>query len=72
MMEALLDFKVFFTNRQYDVQFGRSDIESMDWFPGGISNENMNKWAAALLDGPPLLPVAAARAQGHQGNECGV
>ena len=61
-MEALLDFKVFFTNRQYDVQFGRSDIESMDWFPGGISNENMNKWAAELLDGPPLLPVAAERA----------
>ena len=52
LMEALLDFKVFFTNRQYDVQFGRSDIESMDWFPGGISNENMNKWAAELLDGP--------------------
>ena len=62
LMEALLDFKVFFTNRQYDVQFGRSDIESMDWFPGGISNENMNKWAAELLDGPPLLPVAAERA----------
>ena len=60
-MEALLDFKVFFTNRQYDVQFGRIDIESMDWFPGGISNENMNKWAAELLDGPPLLPVAAER-----------
>ena len=55
LMEALLDFKVFFTNRQYDVQFGRIDIESMDWFPGGISNENMNKWAAELLDGPPLL-----------------
>ena len=62
LMEALLDFKVFFTNRQYDVQFGRIDIESMDWFPGGISNENMNKWAAELLDGPPLLPVAAERA----------
>ena len=62
LMEALLDFKAFFTNRQYDVQFGRIDIESMDWFPGGISNENMNKWAAELLDGPPLLPVAAERA----------
>jgi len=37
LMEALLDFKVFFTNRQYDVQFGRSDIESMDWFPGGTT-----------------------------------
>ena len=55
LMEALLDFKVFFTNRHYDVQFGRIDIESMDWFPGGISNENMNKWAAELLDDPPLL-----------------
>ena len=62
LMEALLDFKVFFTNRQYDVQFGRIDIKSMDWFPGGISNENMNKWAAELLAGPPLLPVAAERA----------
>ena len=62
LMEALLDFKVFFTNRQYAVQFGRIDIESMDWFPGGISNENMNKWAAELLAGPPLLPVAADRA----------
>jgi hypothetical protein len=37
LMEALLDFKVFFTNRQYDVQFGRIDIESMDWFPGGTT-----------------------------------
>ncbi len=59
LMEALLAFKIYFTNRHYDVRFGRIDIESMDWFPGGISNDHMNKWAAELLDGPPLLPVAA-------------
>ena len=35
-------------------------MESMNWFPGGISNDDMNKWAAELLDGPPFLPVAAA------------
>ena len=31
----------------------------MDWFLGEISNDNLNKWAAELLDGLPLLPVAA-------------
>ena len=44
----------------YDGRFGRIDMESMNWFPGGISNDDMNKWAAELLDGPPFLPVAAA------------
>jgi len=35
-------------------------MESMNWFPGGSATDDMNKWAAELLDGPPFLPVAAA------------
>jgi hypothetical protein len=57
VMEADLDFLLFFCNRQYDLLFGRIDAHSLDCFPW--SDGDLNR-EAAHLDGPPPFPLAAA------------
>ena len=58
LMEVLLDFAIYLTNRKYDVLFGRLDEHSLSLFPW--SDAALDADAAELLEGPPLFPVAAA------------
>ena len=57
LMEADLDFAIFFTNRSYDVLFGRVDAHSLSCFPW--SDPYLNG-AAATLSGPAPFPAAAS------------
>ena len=57
LMEADLDFLIYFSNRKYDVLFGRIDAHSLGCFPWADADFNGE---AAHLDGPPPFPLAAA------------
>ena len=56
LMDADLDFAVFFSNRNYDELFGRVDPNSLSIFPW--SDADLNSEAAEILEGPPLFPRA--------------
>ena len=57
LMEAFLDFAIYFTNRKYDALFGRLDEHSLSLF--AWDDALLDADAAELLDGPPLFPAAA-------------
>ena len=58
LMEAFLDFAIYFTNRKYDAIFGRVNQHSLSLFPW--DDQLLGEDAAELLDGPPLFPTAVS------------
>lgn len=57
-MNCELAFKLYLTNKKYDVLFGRVDEYSLSCFPW--HDEEINALCADVLDGPPLFARAAS------------